>query len=251
MLQAFVFPKSKVIEDLKKLPALPMAMIPPSDGGGNPYFTGEVIRLLFLDIDGVVTSHKVQIVHGTLASGKHDHELKKAVVKNPEAVDLMAIGLINKLCEHTDTHIVISSSWRIGFTLQQVQSMMDQIGINSDLVIGMTDTKGACRGNEIARFLEKIQTPEGILEMTDAGHLDKLFLNFEVVKVGAYVIIEDDVSSLLPSQSKNIIATTFMEGLGCEQTIEAGKILTNDETFYLNRLGGEDSVGEKKGFCWN
>lgn len=207
---------------------------PPTVGDIQP------IRLLFLDVDGVLNSHKTQVVYGATPDVGYDSE--KGYVENAFATDRMAAELINKVCEMTGTYIVLSSAWRVGSTLAQVRIMLETLGINPKYVIGMTDTLNAHRGNQVERFVKCIATLDGRNWLKKCGLVDEDLELAEKVYVESYAIIDDE-DKFNENQKPCFVQTTFMEGLTLTLAIELGKILSNDETFYLNALKGLPSFG--------
>jgi hypothetical protein len=203
----------------------------------------QLIRLLFLDIDGVLNSHKTQVVFGETPFPSPD--VDKGYVDSAFASDIMAAELINKVCESTGAYIVLSSSWRIGNYMKQIPTMLESIGIDHGLVLGRTGhggKEGSNRGHQIEDFLKDIANKDRRKEMIETGMLDDTFIFQDDVVVESYAIVDDD-GDMLPSQKSNFVQTTFMEGLTCMHAIELGRILSSDDEFYLNRLAGIPSSG--------
>jgi hypothetical protein len=249
MKEAFTFPTAKSIEaDRSKLP--PAVGLPPGSNGYKPYSNDEVLRLIFLDVDGVLNSHKTQVIHGATPFPLADPDSKGDMVRDAYATDYLAAALVNKLCESTGALIILSSSWRLGYTMNELAKILGEIGINPEYFIGRTeDTKGtgskaSHRGMQIESFIEKAQTDIGRKELLEEGLLDLAFTTVKKLKVNTYVIIDDDSDMLDYQEKDHFVKTTYMEGLTCTLAIEAGKILSDDETFYLNRLGGTPTLGD-------
>lgn len=95
------------------------------------------------------------------------------------------INIFNNLCEETDSQVVISSTWRIGKTIEELQEMFDYCG-GTFKIIGKT---GSCecrtRGCEIKKWLH-----------------DYTFKYFQVEYYDfyRYAIIDDDSDMLLNQQ---------------------------------------------------
>lgn len=209
---------------------------PPS----NPVGDIQPIRLLFLDVDGVLNSHKTQVIYGTIAFPGSDSST--GYVDDRHATDRLAAGLVNKLCEATGAHIVVSSSWRVGSTLEQVRIMLETLGVNPKYILGKTDTIGGRRGDQIDRFVKAITTQDGLQWLKRCELVDQNLGLAEKVYLESYAIVDDD-SDMSESQKQCFVQTTFMDGLTCALAIELGKILSNDETFYLNALSGKPPAG--------
>ncbi len=218
--------------------------------------TGEIhnATLLFLDIDGVLNGHFTQVVYGTLPH-PDPNAIVKGYVTDADSSDHVAAKLINKVCEATGALIVLSSSWRVGMKMDEIPTVLESLGIDPSLVIGRTDTiydpdrPNTTRGNQIERFLQNIITEEGRAFMYKYDMLGADVKFGEKVKVDAYAIIDDD-ADFLENQLPNFVQTTFMDGLTCSHAIALGKILSNDETFYLSRLGGFNIKSPSDSSLW-
>lgn len=224
-------------------PALLNVTPPPS----NPE-TGELsaLNLFFLDVDGVLNGAYIQAAFATLPFP--DVDSSTGYVHDAHAIDPIAPKLINLLCKSTGSFIVLSSSWRIGFDMPSILKMLETLGIDPSLVIGRTDVlpggDTTVRGDQIKRFTVNIVTEEGRAFMFKNDML-RPGLKFEdKVVVQAYAIVDDD-DDMLEEQKGNFVQTTFLDGLKLSHVLELGKILSNDETFYLNRLVGLPPVGNE------
>jgi hypothetical protein len=221
--------------DILKVP--PTDEIPKTSGGS-------LIKVLFLDIDGVLNSHKTQVIWGKLPFPGYDGD--KGFVDDDYASDPAAAALVDRLCEATGAYIVLSSSWRIGYNLEQVRTMLVTLGVNSP-VIGKTSQLNGKRGDQIAHWINEFNTPEGKARLIHQGHLDteEFELPFDdKTVIQTYAIVDDD-ADMLESQKHHFVQTTFMDGLTCALTLELGKILSDDPTFHLNALTGKPSVGQE------
>ena len=139
------------------------------------------MKILFLDFDGVITTYQ-----------------------SKWKIDMNKIKIINEICDKTDAKIVVTSSWRIGYSggisafheylkqyfiknqyLDHFKDIFDKF-INN--IIGMTMSGGADRGNEI-----------------------KFYMN-EHTDIENYVILDDD-SDMCDYQLFNFIQTDTYEGI--------------------------------------
>jgi hypothetical protein len=75
------------------------------------------MKLLFLDIDGVLNSERTY-----LAFGRYPHTFSESDLA---CLDLVAVGMIRKLCKVTGAQVVLSSSWRAEFTAEQAAAALD------------------------------------------------------------------------------------------------------------------------------
>ena len=136
--------------------------------------SGLSVRIIFLDIDGVLNSTRTCIATG----GYPGEELE---AKDLTRFDWIAIGLLRRLCESSGIQIVLSSSWRI---IVDIKKLGDAMGLP---IIDKTPVLASSRGNEIARWLS--EHPE----------------------VEQWAIIDDD-SDMLDSQRSRFVRTDGHEG---------------------------------------
>ena len=171
------------------------------------------MKIIFLDFDGVITTHQ-----------------------SKWKIDMDKVKIINDICDKTDAKIVVSSSWRIGyhgvvsvfrlslknyFTKNQyLDHFKDTFDKFIDNIVGMTDS-GSSRGNEI-----------------------KFYMN-EHPDIENYVIIDDD-SDMCDYQLFNFVQTDTYEGITerdaklCVDILNGVKIINpirmNDELKFRWRL---------------
>lgn len=131
------------------------------------------MKVLFLDIDGVLNSRR-----SATAFGGYPWDFDE---KGMSRFDMVAFRLIQKLVKETGCKIVLSSTWRIGRTIEETSKGLDVE------VIGHTPQLSACRGEEIKEWLS---------------------LN----KVDKYAIVDDD-GDMLDEQKPFFVQTNPIEGL--------------------------------------
>lgn len=139
-------------------------------------------KVLFLDIDGVLNSHRTCTAFGSPLKGGFPHGFD---ADNMALFDHAAIGLIRKLCDKTDASIVLSSSWRIIHSVHDCANGLDLPIFDRTPSI---NTAGRTRGDEIAAWLA--EHPE----------------------VSRYAIVDDD-GDMLADQKPNFVQTDFHDGL--------------------------------------
>jgi hypothetical protein len=203
------------------------------------------VRLVFLDVDGVINSVKTSI----FANGyphldtRGDNFLVPKLI-NERGFDRYAIDLINKLLRSTNSHIVLSSSWRIGVDTYQIRYFMEKIGFEPTRIIGKTANSGT-RGEEIFNYLqgtgEKRSMRDGDYYVNN-GRLIKSLANVEMT-VDSYVII-DDIDEFLEDQKRDhLVLTDGYEGLSLSDTLLAGSKLTDKEFGIPQLVKGENHSG--------
>lgn len=162
------------------------------------------MKLIFLDIDGVLNS-QLWFVR-TKGSRERDD------------LDTTAIGFLNNLIAATDAKVVVSSTWRLGRTVEELQAVLDRNGFKGE-VIGKTEdlryvTDGDCivRGNEILKWMK--------------DHPVELGCAYWEYK--DYVIFDDD-SDMLYWQKDNFLLIDPYVGLTPNVVYKAKKILLGRE----------------------
>lgn len=158
-------------------------------------------KFIFLDIDGVLNSqYYFQRAHDDGSLEKINYPLNH--------LDPVAIELLNDLISDTGAEVIISSTWRNGRTIEEIQSLLEQRGFKHKIhsKTPIFDHNQSVRGNEIKGWL-KANIPFG-----------------EKVK---YVIIDDD-SDMLWEQRNNMVLTDNWIGMTPNTTYKARRIL-NDE----------------------
>lgn len=169
------------------------------------------MKIIFLDFDGVITTLKTQW-----------------------KIDMDKVEIINEICNKTDAKIVVTSSWRIGYSgvvhtfqeyLKQYFAKNEYVGIfiyNEfiDNIVGMTESSSS-RGNEI-----------------------KFYMN-DHPEVKNYVIVDDD-SDMCDYQLFNFVQTDTYEGITereaklCVDILNGVKVINpirlNDELKFRWRL---------------
>jgi len=186
------------------------------------------IRLIFLDIDGVLNSVKTFTVTGYYPHANNVANSEGKYISHPESVDNFSVGLINKLCKSTDSFVVISSSWRVGYTFSQIKQIMIEMGIDEDVILGMTDDNGYNRGMEIQRFIKYISSDiPSLLGLITPGTLTL------PVKVDSYCVVDDYLTNngIKQLHSRNFVEINQLDGLGLKDIIRMGRIITKDSQF--------------------
>jgi hypothetical protein len=141
------------------------------------------MRIIFLDMDGVLCTWRSHTAQGIQGMPNHDPFM--------DALDREAIGMLNKFNEkHPETYYVLSSTWRKHHTFEEMYVYMnDEYGFNGDWHHDWkTDEDGLIRGDEIDRWLQ--------------AHPD----------TNNYLILDDN-SDMLESQKYHFVQTDDYNGL--------------------------------------
>jgi len=165
-------------------------------------------NIIFLDIDGVLNSrlfyeerHKSRKLKGYMSNDFKLDYYKSNLCKD-------RIELLNDLCEETNSAVVISSTWRQGRTVEELQTMLSYAGAKFT-VIGITPSLRVERGSEIRDWLKRNIKPE-----THGMHY------YDFI---SYAIIDDD-SDMLMWQMHNYFHCDGYAGL------------THNVTYKIKRL---------------
>ena len=159
----------------------------------NPQKTVDYDCIIFLDIDGVFNCDlhykSEQFVNWRDAKKDLKKKVKKGVIDRLDyyrsQISIDRIVMFSELCKEINAAVVISSTWRMGKTIEELQEIMDSAG-GYFKIISKTERLGYERGIEISKWLQDNIKPE-----THGVHY------FDYHK---YAIIDDDTDMLLDQQ---------------------------------------------------
>lgn len=140
------------------------------------------MKILFLDIDGVLNSAKT-------FEDKHRHE----------AIDTAMVERINSVVNATGCQIVISSTWRVLWDLNELRHILEAHGLR-DVVVGATPDMGR-RDVEILAWLE------------------------EHSEVQQFAVVDDDAHDLT-KVSHRLVQTSFLTGILDEHVDQLVELLS-------------------------
>lgn len=160
------------------------------------------MKLVFLDVDGVLNSEQ------------YVHEIGNEWDDNQ--IDPKAVARLNRLTDETDALIVVSSSWRLGVTIQHLRNTLAFHGVKG-YVLGATKYLGSDRANEIWDWIDSAKKK---------SYID------------SFVILDDDRLELRRDQSDPVldlhfVRTSWLDGLQDHHIEKAIKIL-DEVKFNLN-----------------
>lgn len=146
------------------------------------------MKIIFLDIDGVLNS--LTGIVGNDGSYK------------PNGLSKESIGLLKFVIAHTDARIVISSTWRIGKSIDWFIGLFEAYGLHKPPVIGLTPSSkpNDIRGDQINRWL------------SNKPDIEK------------YICIDDDFDFY---KDQNLIKTDFVKGFQLYDALRCIDILGN------------------------
>lgn len=178
------------------------------------------LRLIFLDIDGVVNSMEYEMYCEDIREGKVEGVTE--VPKNEK------VEMIRELCENFEVRIVISSSWRLwtlDSTLKDFEKYED-LKTLIPYIVGITPRQchkeqGKVRGDEIDWFLKYRNYPP--IEPYNSYYNFEYFMKRKHSELN-YCILDDD-SDMLENQMSNFINTYDNYGLTTEDINKIKQIL--------------------------
>ena len=111
-------------------------------------------RVIFLDIDGVLAPIRRWDRYGDL--------------------DPACIKVLNEIVAGGDADVVVSSTWRHGKTVAELQAMLEEEGFAGHVLdVTPTDLDGASREEEIAAWLAE-HAVDGYVIIDDHGNMGEL-----------------------------------------------------------------------------
>jgi hypothetical protein len=165
------------------------------------------MRVVFLDFDGVLNSaQSAGFWHSRRDQAQWENNMYRdwaGTLKEYIAMEFCPIALSNveELMRRVpDLKIVVSSSWRVGETIESLQKILSPSKLICERIIGVTESFSKTRGDEIEKWLT--EHPEVI----------------------DYVILDDD-RDMLYSQRNNFINTSPLHGFLYGDMLQALRIL--------------------------
>lgn len=132
------------------------------------------MRIIFLDIDGVLNSMPYLLSVDAIRNDAN----------NPEgAIDARHVAILNEIIRLSGAEVIISSSWRSAYSPDEIQKILELRGFIGQ-VIGATpllhnhyseDGELLYRGNEIQQWLDKTdQNIESFIIIDDDSDMEHL-----------------------------------------------------------------------------
>ena len=154
------------------------------------------MKVIFLDFDGVLNNPKF---------------MKGAAGFGESQIDPSAVQRLNRLVASTGSKIVISSSWRHIWSVEEIGRMLSRAGFKfSSSIIDRTPIGESSRGQEIQEWLDL--DPER--EVVNPNH----------ESVESFVILDDN-NDMLPDQQSKFIHVNGLSGMTDRDVDEAISIL--------------------------
>lgn len=123
------------------------------------------MKILFLDIDGVLNSEQSSLMYWRQNG-------KECLFVNENHFCLVSCSnLLSIIEECPDVRIVISSSWRVYHTLDEIRGFFEKFGLDPKLVIGETPDSSQARGLEIQQWLDENAPIEDFIIVDDEADM--------------------------------------------------------------------------------
>ena len=155
------------------------------------------MKILFLDIDGVINSDEY---------ANEYHKYKLGLQGYHIWVDPKAVERVRRLCEETGAKIILSSSWRsyrLDVTLEDLKRY-DGLEPLLPYLVGVTPAyMSRCRGREIDNLFEEWS------HHIEMGLIDKQYENEPIER---YAIVDDD-NDMLEKQLDHFVQTDWKYGI--------------------------------------
>lgn len=180
---------------------------------------------VFLDVDGVLNSskwfHHVYQEKGNAARHPHDH------------LDPTAIKRFNRIIQETGAVIVISSTWRMGRTVEELQELLGMHRLKGQIV-GKTPHfgfAGGVRGEEILDWLKQVNEQDAVFIAIDDDAYDMDPVKDKLVQTDNQVGIQDyDVEKAIKMIEDQLTRKKLEKGFGkiSDGEWHGAKFMAND-----------------------
>jgi hypothetical protein len=124
-------------------------------------------RIIFLDFDGVIVT-----AHDRYTNG-----------------DQYCVFQLNRITDSTEAKIVVSSSWRIGRTVEELRELLKLWGVTAECIDKTPRNWGKSRGDEIQEWLDKNPVDSFVILDDDS---DMVHLHNSLVKCHHIHGLDDD-----------------------------------------------------------
>ena len=138
---------------------------------------------IFLDIDGVLRTHKSdlewsQILGVPIPESAYDRRFDRKIV-----------SYINEVAGYTRAKIVVTSTWRVKYSLEELRQIFRDNGISAEIV-GKTDI-GLNRGEEIEQYISDNEIESYVVIDDQVKDILKHIPKERVIKADPLIGFED------------------------------------------------------------
>lgn len=146
---------------------------------GHPPLRSNPMRLLFLDFDGVLNSDAYFASPELLATTGGLSDAEVMLLDRERHLDPAKVALVNSLVERFELSVVISSSWRLQYSLDELNALLAKRGATFRAVdvtprVTRYDPLRPLRAREILAYLERLSEPSEVVVVLDDDRLDGL-----------------------------------------------------------------------------
>lgn len=138
-------------------------------------------KIIFLDIDGVLNSNRYFESEEYIAASGNLSDAQVMLIKHELHLDPEAIKLINELVDTSGAEVVISSTWKIKYDVDELNKMLGDRGATFKAV-GRTPqvqhrfSEHVPRGKEIQAYLDSLtEKPDTFVIIDDRDDMNQLF----------------------------------------------------------------------------
>lgn len=200
-----------------------------TDGLGNPLTDPFSLRLIFLDIDEVLTSSRTMMLTGRTPYIR-ETSCERPYIEYKDSLDQGNLIFLDYLCKAAGAKIIISSAWREGYTTEQLREIFSSTPIGQH-IIGRTGHGAFTRGGDIQEFLDRFSgvNPDPLEPMQISYPAPPKEHNPPYV-IENYVIFDDRTDGMR-EHKRHFIQVNPVDGLLLSQIVQAGKLLIKDDRF--------------------
>ena len=149
------------------------------------------LKLLFLDIDGVLNSARYAREQALTGRSKPQNRFLQ---RTASEIDPAAVACLNEIVRRSGARIVITSSWRLRHSLKHISRCLRKRGYDGPPLLGSTPiVPGMTRGYEVAKWFYQTLPLSLIRE--------------------PFVILDDGVVDHEKRLAKHLVQTSYEEGL--------------------------------------
>lgn len=161
------------------------------------------MKIIFLDIDGVLNSSKYDKsdYYKTATAGMSDAEVM--LIAHHLHLDPEAVKILNDLVTRSGATVVLSSTWRTKYSPKEMTEMLKgrggtfEVSDKTPVLFGMKFSESIPRGKEIAKYLKDLpEQPESFVILDD--YEDMIHLKKFLVRTDwNFGLTQDDVEKAL------------------------------------------------------
>ena len=117
------------------------------------------MKIVFLDFDGVLNSTRFsrEMLDGPGAD---------------DALDPVAVEILNRIVERTTAKVVVSSTWRLTHPLERIVAILRAHGFRGE-VLGATPVRSGPRSGEIAAWLSEQRSVTSFVILDDLADMGR------------------------------------------------------------------------------